>query len=87
MKSELIELLDQSALERVAVILGGRGELSIEQTLRNQPLEKLYPVILAVVSPDPAAERVWLTDYAENVAIFSVEESTDVVARACQLLR
>ena len=82
MKSELIELLDQSALERVAVILGGRGELSIEQTLRNQPLEKLYPVILSVVSPDPAAERVWLTDYAENVAIFSVEESTDVVARA-----
>ena len=40
-KSELIDLMDQSALERVTVILGGRGELSIEQTLRNQPLEKL----------------------------------------------
>lgn len=27
----------------LSVILGGRGELSLEQTLRNQQLDKLYP--------------------------------------------
>ena len=87
-KTVLINALDHSAKERVAVELdkGHRNaELTLEQNLRTNSLPDLYEAMCEVTSPAPAAELPWLESFAERLSFFKMNAATNFGMRISQI--